>query len=62
MDGEAVLASKANFSVKRCVTKYWYFSVYLKSVKLVLPCVSSLGPEFMNLKDHMLLFCLPSVR
>ena len=44
---EQLLASKANSSVKKYVTQYTYFSVYLKSrgVILVLPCVSLLASE-----------------
>ena len=44
---EQLLASKANSSVKKYVTQYTYFSVYLKSrgVILVLPCDSLLVSE-----------------
>ena len=45
-----LLASRANSSVKKYVTQYGYFSVYLKSrgVKLVLPCDSLLVSEYLS--------------
>ena len=45
-----LLASRANSSVKKYVTQYRYFSVYLKSrgVKVVLPCDSLLVSEYLS--------------
>ena len=47
---EQLLASKANSSVKKYVTQYRYFFVYLKSsgIKLVLPCGSLLMSEYLS--------------